>query len=346
MHCPTLNELPSPPIGKTGWPWTEESPKLPKKMPDGRVWPRVSIVTPSYNQGDFIEATIRSVLLQGYPNLEYIIVDGGSTDNTLEVIQKYESWLSHWVSEKDRGQSHAVNKGWKKSKGDIVAWINGDDTYNPGAVGAVVEILYQNDDTVLVSGVGNIVDASGTTSISAKVSPDIDPVTMLKQSGGVPVQPSVFLRRRVLDEVGYLNVRLHYVMDWEYWIRIGLHYSPGQFRKTARVLSNSREWGGTKTNRGWKMICWENRLVFDRIFKAFGSKAELKKIKRLAYSASYRKQALLAQRNGQIFESIRSLIHALALAPLAYNPLKELYFVLSIIIGHDKSIKLKQAIGR
>ena len=106
----TLQDLPTPPEDKTGWPWTEQTEVFPDKMPDGSDWPRISIVTPSYNQGQFIEETIRSILLQGYPNLEYIIIDGGSNDNSVEIIKKYEHYLSYWISESDRGQSHAINK--------------------------------------------------------------------------------------------------------------------------------------------------------------------------------------------------------------------------------------------
>src|SRR4030095_5356658 len=105
MQCPTLSELPPPPPGKTGWPWTEESRRLPEQKPARCRWPVISVAMPSPYQGKFIQETIRSVLLQGYPELEYIIIDGGSTDESVEIIKKYEPWLTHWVSEPDRGQS-------------------------------------------------------------------------------------------------------------------------------------------------------------------------------------------------------------------------------------------------
>src|SRR3990172_2210461 len=113
MRCPRLNELPAPPPGKKGWPWTEESRQLPELTPDGRQWPRITVVTASLNQAPFIEDTIRSVLLQGYPNLEYFVLDGASADRSVEIIKKYSPWLSYWASEPDSGQSSAINRGLK-----------------------------------------------------------------------------------------------------------------------------------------------------------------------------------------------------------------------------------------
>ena len=141
MHFPRLSELPKPPAGKIGWPWEVESAPLPETLPDGSSWPRISIVTPSYNQGQFIEATIRSVLLQGYPNLEYIIIDGGSSDNSVEVIKQYGRFITNWVSEKDKGHGNALNKGFAKATGDIMAWLNSDDIYLPNAFRNIAEVF-------------------------------------------------------------------------------------------------------------------------------------------------------------------------------------------------------------
>src|SRR5215470_2932653 len=128
MRCPQLNDLPEPPPGKKGWPWTEESNPLPSDPKSlGREWPRVTVVTPSFNQGRFIEETIRSVLLQGYSDLEYIVIDGGSTDQTVEIIKKYSPWFKYWVSKPDAGQSDAINRGLKIGSGEFAAWINSDD---------------------------------------------------------------------------------------------------------------------------------------------------------------------------------------------------------------------------
>lgn len=135
--CPSIDELPPPPAGKTGWPWTIGSPRLEEAPARFREWPSFLIVTPSYSQGQFIEETIRSVLLQGYPKLTFGVIDGGSADDTLAIIERYKSWLSFWCSEPDRGQSHALNKGFAGRSGDICAYLNSDDLYLPGALALV-----------------------------------------------------------------------------------------------------------------------------------------------------------------------------------------------------------------
>lgn len=150
MICPTLQELPPPPPGKTGWPWTEESEQHPDPMPGNNPSRRISIVTPSFNQSQFIEETIRSVLLQGYADLEYIIIDGGSTDQSTEIIKKYEPWLTFWVSEHDRGQSHAINKGFSHATGDIYAYLNSDDILYPGVLAGITPYFMKDKANVLV----------------------------------------------------------------------------------------------------------------------------------------------------------------------------------------------------
>jgi glycosyltransferase involved in cell wall biosynthesis len=133
--------LPPPPPDKKGWPWTIGATAIARKTLSEEQWPRLSIVTPSYNQGAYLEAAIRSVLLQGYPNLEYIIIDGGSSDESLAIIKKYEKYLAYWVSEKDAGHANALNKGFSQSTGEVMAWINSDDFYLPNAFRAVAEIM-------------------------------------------------------------------------------------------------------------------------------------------------------------------------------------------------------------
>ncbi|MCP4535634.1 MAG: glycosyltransferase [Chloroflexi bacterium] len=224
-HRLILDKLPPPPPGKTGWPWTEASPALPDTMPDGSPWPWVSIVTPSYNQGQFLEETIRSVLLQGYPNLEYMVMDGGSTDESIAIIRKYEPWLDDWVSEKDRGQCHAINKGWKQATGEILAYLNSDDPYLPDAIRRAVEALAANPGCDMVYSDGLWIDEkSEPLKIQRCEALDARKLLTGKHKTSIP-QPTAFIRQFALDDIGYMDEELHMGMDYDLWFKLALRYS-------------------------------------------------------------------------------------------------------------------------
>jgi glycosyltransferase involved in cell wall biosynthesis len=180
--------------------------------------PLVSIVTPSYNQGAFIETTIRSVLDQSYPRIEHIVVDGGSTDGTLEILARYPH--VKWTSEPDSGQAEAVNKGFKRAAGEIVGWLNSDDLYLEGAVAEAVAYLGEHPHCTLVYGDYVEIDEQGTQTAEHRTRPfDLDAV---RKVGNLVSQPAAFFRREVFEQVGYLDTGYRYAMDYDYWFRIGL----------------------------------------------------------------------------------------------------------------------------
>ena len=143
----TLEDLPKPPQGRSGWPWTEASRPLPRVTTHGEPWPKISIVTPSFNQAQYLEETIRSVLLQGYPNLEYFVYDGGSTDGSVDILRRYGAFLDGWVSERDKGQSDAINKGFARCTGEVVNWLCSDDVLLPGALSQVGQAFVERPET-------------------------------------------------------------------------------------------------------------------------------------------------------------------------------------------------------
>lgn len=192
-------------------------------------YPKISIVTPSLNQGKFIEETILSVLSQDYPCLEYLVMDGGSSDNTLKVLEKYSDNIK-WVSEADKGQTDAINKGLRLTDGSIVGYLNADDLLSPGSLWRVAEAFTRHPGVMWVTGRCRIID--GKNNEIRK------PITgyknFLLKLGGFPLlvmtnyisQPSTFWRRDALEEVGFLDESLHFVMDYDYWLRLYSRYPP------------------------------------------------------------------------------------------------------------------------
>ncbi len=219
-------------------------------------YPAVSIVTPSYNQARFLERTILSVLNQNYPNLEYIIMDGGSTDGSVEIIKKYEEYLAYWISEPDKGQADAINKGLRISKGEIVAYLNSDDTYCEGTIRKVVGFFSENHEVGMVYGDCNFINEKGKI-VKVRREIDFDFDILFFYFSYIP-QPTVFIRRRVLDCVGLLDENLGYSMDLDLYLRIAKDFPVGHIPE---ILANFRWHHKSKTSRGVENFRKERRII-------------------------------------------------------------------------------------
>lgn len=203
----------------------------------------LSIVTPSYNQGLFIERTLHSVLSQNITPVEYFIFDGGSSDNTVELLKKHEQHFNFtWVSEKDNGQTHAINKGLQKVTGDIIGWLNSDDIYYPGAFQCVLDFFEAHPTVDVVYGKAHHIDKDDNF---IEVYPT-EPwnIERLKETCFLS-QPAVFFRRKVIEAYGFLDEKLSYCMDYEYWMRLALQGA--SFAHIPSVLAGSRFYQETKT---------------------------------------------------------------------------------------------------
>lgn len=217
------------------WPWNHEVSRLARRLPSGRSWPRVSVVTVTYNQGQFLEETIRSVLLQGYPNLEYIIVDGGSIDNTRRVLERYRSEVSVIISEPDRGQSDALNKGFRHATGDILAWLNSDDQYFPGTLARVARAFDEHRTDMVIGGTALVRSFERMPHTVHHCMFPIDEVIDLPlaqladfdhewQKGKFFFQPEVFWTRELWERSGArVADEFRYAMDYELWLRFASH---------------------------------------------------------------------------------------------------------------------------
>lgn len=204
-------------------------------------WPKISVITPSRNQAEFLERTILSVLNQNYPNLEYIIIDGGSTDGSVEIIRKYEKFLTYWVSGKDKGQADAINKGFKMAGGTVFAWLNADDVYLPDAMRNAAEFFKIDSEAGMCYGKAYLINETDDT-IGAYPTEDFD----FKRLAGFNfiAQPSVFFKREVYFAAGCLDSDMHYAADYDLWIRIAKTY---KVRYLPVSLSTYRLHAGSKT---------------------------------------------------------------------------------------------------
>ncbi len=220
--------------------------------------PRITVITPSYNQAAFLEHTIRSVLDQNYPNLEYFVVDGGSTDGSVEIIQKYADRLAWWVSEKDAGQADAINKGFARATGEIVAWLNSDDVYQPGAILAAVQALQADSTLAFVYGNMLSIDGAGQVINVQKFGNwGLAGIMRFRIIG----QPAVFMRRAALEKAGYLDRRFHFMLDTHLWLRVAqqgstLHvdqvWAAARYHEGAKNIAKAPEFG----REAYEVLAW------------------------------------------------------------------------------------------
>lgn len=199
-------------------------------------FPLVSIITPSFNQAAFLEKAMESVLSQSFPNLEYWVIDGKSSDGSIEIIRKYEDRLTGWISERDSGQADGINKGFQRAKGEIVAWLNSDDIYRPGAIASAVAALQQHPQAGLVFSDVDSIDADGNVfNVMTYGDWSLEDLMTFHIIG----QPGVFMRRSVLEKVGQLDPSYKYLLDHHLWLRMGLiseiKYIQGQTFAAARI---------------------------------------------------------------------------------------------------------------
>jgi glycosyltransferase involved in cell wall biosynthesis len=209
--------------------------------------PKISLVTPSLNQARFIRATIESVLSQGYPDLDYRVQDGGSTDGTLGVLREFEQRVA-FVSEKDRGQAEAINRGLSKATGEVLGYLNSDDVLRPGSLTAVGEAFASDPELIFVWGRAAYLDEAGNTVSPYLVRPDA--IGRLADACFI-AQPAAFFRRKVWEEIGPFDESLHHTMDYDYWLRIAARYSQSRMRFLDRELAGCRMHADAKTVAGW-----------------------------------------------------------------------------------------------
>jgi GT2 family glycosyltransferase len=211
--------LPQSPPGKVGWPWQPNSCSGATWDKNSYLPPRISIVTPSYNQGAFLEQTLRSVLLQGYPNLEYIVIDGGSDDESIQILEKYQQWLSYWHSACDHGQADALNQGFARATGSLAAWINSDDILLPGALWTLAAIHAEHPEAMLH---GDVINLHADQGQVWRITPKNVSFDALREHWRHPVtwhQPGTFFPLSLLQQIGPLDTTISNLFDLDFMCR-------------------------------------------------------------------------------------------------------------------------------
>ena len=272
--------------------------------------PRVSIITPSYNQAQFLEQTIRSVLSQNYPNLEYWVIDGGSTDGSIEIIQKYAGQLAGWISEPDRGQAEGINKGLARATGEVVAWLNSDDLYYPGAVQAAVAALAANPQAAFVFSDVESIDEAGQPFHRMHYGPwGLADLMRFRIIG----QPAVFMRRTFLAQTGLLDPSYHYLLDHQLWLRLAALatpvYVPGEPWAAARMHAGAKNMAQAAgfAPEAMRLAEW---ILQDPRFKPLANQME-----RQIWAGAYRLAGFYLMESGQAGKALSSYARSFWFTP-------------------------------
>jgi len=315
MAQASIDVLPDPPSNRSGWPWTEAPTSHTTAFSDAEDWPSISIITPSYNQGCFIEETIRSVLLQGYPNLEYIVIDGGSDDETVEILEEYDPWIDYWVSEPDDGQSQAINTGFRCANGEFGTWLNSDDIFLPTTLYTIGRYLREHPQCKFLTGDGLLMDAPLKNKLHVQRPSSYSRKELLNYpSGQYLPQPSVFFSLDLIGRVSGVRKDLHYAMDLDLWVRMReearLHYVPEE-------LSITRQHEDTKTfgsnDAAMKEVWMVLRGHLDNTWSLRGLKLYLRL--RQLRARNVRNQGLRLLHSEEATEAKSCLLEALRLYP-------------------------------
>ena len=269
----------------------------------------VSIITPSFNKGPYIEETILSIRNQTYKNIEHIVIDGGSSDETISILNRYNNDLK-WISEPDKGQSDAINKGWRLAKGDVIAYLNADDTYLPDAIETAVHFFEKNPDYYMFYGDGITTDEYGKNHRLFH-SGEFNMKDLLFCQDNI-FQPSVFLRKEVFEIVGDVDIKLHLAMDFDYWLRIALVYPIGYLPKP---LSTAKIYQDAKSSALMHKYVIECEYILDKLFSNTHLSAEILQYKDDAYNFVYVKGGLDYIHAKMIKEGTQYLGKAFRLSP-------------------------------
>lgn len=270
--------------------------------------PLISIVIPSFNQGIFLEECLELVLAQTYPRREIIVIDGGSTDDSREILHRHERRLDYWVSEADRGQAHAVNKGWARAKGEVLGWLNSDDRLEHGALDLVAGALAGRPGASLLYGDVREIDIRGMAVGEKNMAGFGLPLLLLGKNMG---QPGVFLPRRTRDALGGLDEAFHFALDFEYFLRVWTAFPEGGVY-IPHILASSRVWEAAKTLKQVGRWGQDYRIVLERYFARTDLPPAIRALRRRAMARSvYFRQARLYMQGGDIWRGISWLARAI-----------------------------------